>query len=216
MTNFCSNCGNEVKQIEARFCVNCGHTLLNTKSNVNEHETHTHSNSEINIFLDIYNKISNLPKSAKLCLWSLSVLLGLYFFLHAYRLNELIISDFGIEQINYVKRLNESLEKIGAQQITATDDWEIHRNIYILEGLFFISLPWTFQYFKSFLIRIFSYFKATYETILLKFNTFNNDGDTFQNEFNNSPYTKSSKYFLYTLVLISLTDPATLNRTQIL
>ena len=59
MTNFCSNCGNEVKQIEARFCVNCGHTLLNTKSNVNEHETHTHSNSEINIFLDIYNKISN-------------------------------------------------------------------------------------------------------------------------------------------------------------
>ena len=47
-----------LKQIEARFCVNCGHTLLNTKSNVNEHETHTHSNSEINIFLDIYNKIS--------------------------------------------------------------------------------------------------------------------------------------------------------------
>lgn len=167
----------------------------------------THSNSEFNIFLDIYNKISNLPNSAKLCLWSLSVLLGLYFFFHAYRLNELIISDFGIEQFNSVKILNEKLEKLGMEPIKALDQWTINRNIYILEGLFFTSLPWTFLHLKSFFINIISYFKKIYGTLLLKFNISNNSWNIFHkaNVVDNSSYTKNSKYLFYTIVLISLT-----------
>lgn len=151
MSNFCSSCGNEIEQINARFCVNCGHSLIKPTPGDEDkpkNPPNTHSESKNKLFFAIGDKISNLPKNIQICIWSASVLLGIYFFFNAWRLNELIFSDFGRELINSVRDINNSLEGMGVRQLSATDEWEIHRNLYFLGGLFFSSLPWTFRYIK--------------------------------------------------------------------